>query len=171
MLLYLFSYYSLNLVSRIRGISCHLEDRSCFIYVLLISTWSTLVTELMAWPEPKNSLVVPKSLVLQKFSYHLYFLFFWQAQKASKGAVINDVTQIWTFFNPPLSHSYVLSLIYLCRKKINPLPLIAWRHLWMIPVLKCSIIATLICACVCHSWRVGHFNNPEIYFIKENRQA
>ena len=50
-----------------------------------------------------------------------------------KGAFINDVTQIWTVFNPrplpPLSHPYAL----VSHFALLPLPLFAWHHLWMIP--------------------------------------
>ena len=42
--------------------------------------------------------------------------------QTSKGSFINDVTQIWDFFDPtsPLSHPYALSLIYLCHTIANP---------------------------------------------------
>ena len=60
-----------------------------------------------------------------------------QFQICIKGAFINDVTQNWRFFTPlpPLSHSYTLSIMYLCLKNPYPLPLFAWRHLWMWRVL------------------------------------
>ena len=44
----------------------------------------------------------------------------------SKGAFINDVTQIWRF-PPPLSHCFASSLMYLYHKKTNTL--FAWHHL------------------------------------------
>ena len=56
-----------------------------------------------------------------------------------KGSFINDVTQIWTYSDPPLpplSHKngyFTYNLIPSVTNVLIPLPLLAWRHLWMPP--------------------------------------
>ena len=48
-----------------------------------------------------------------------------QSFNARKGTFINDVTQIWAFSTPLLSHSFALSLLHLCHKMNKPLSLYA----------------------------------------------
>ena len=68
------------------------------------------------------------------------------------GAFINDVTQILTIFQtplPPLSRTYAPSLKPFWHKTLYPLPLFAWRYLWMLPkqqslgVSVCNLFSSL----------------------------
>ena len=42
---------------------------------------------------------------------------------------------IFSPLKPPLSHSFALSLMYVCHKKANPSPFYWWLCLWIFPSL------------------------------------
>ena len=69
----------------------------------------------------------------------------WSKYTTTKGAFINDITQILRIHDPPPSSVTLKLLFYLqlysdCHKRVKPpSPLIAWRHLWMLPKVFISL--------------------------------